>query len=194
MKVEKDYFKTGIKYTAIISIVVFLLLKFNICTKHVKPIQNSNDKSTTIHSIDTVYVHSKDTFKIEKISVVQLYDTLYLPVYIDTAEVIKNYYTKKTIKRKLIDTNVEINLTDTLYQNNLYPGIATFDVKHSLIVKNTITTITKYPKLSIGIFSTFSKNISAGVCANLYKKQYSYGAGYDLVNRGLYLQFQKTIN
>lgn len=101
-----------------------------------KPDQIKSIKSDTVVRI----TRTTDTFYRDR--TVLKHDTIRteIPVYVDTAFALLDYYTFKSVEDSFIGKNYHIKLFDTLYMNSLYARRATMSVTQiDSIITNTIT-------------------------------------------------------
>lgn len=167
----------------IICLLLFIVCLFTICKRKKEII---TEKTT----IDTVYIktHKTDTMKvtIPYYVKVKVPDSIQVKVT-DSAycmELAKQLYTKNIYKRNLInDSNLTVNLTDTVTQNKLGHSIIDYKIKERFITKTIEKTIIQQPKpLSFQIQVTTSFN-DLNVMGGIFIKNTGIIGGYDIMGK-----------
>lgn len=155
----------------IITILSILAIVFITLYIFKKPITNTITNTEYVY--DTI-IHTINTSTIIPGEVI--YDTLQIPVYIDTNKVINDYYTLHPFKREWNDTNISITLNDTITQNKFKQSTLNYKLlKPQTIINNTIV---KNDKM-LFIYTDVNTNqqISSGV--EYYQNKLKYKVGYN---------------
>jgi len=109
---------------------------------------------------------------------------------IDSAAVVRDYYTKRLVVDSLLDSLLCIHILDTLYKN----GIAYRKYQYKLLkpyqVEKRITTTIETTKPAAGLYAgpfySFGKSYrGAGAEIDYVTKRFTYGLGGDLLNKSL---------
>ncbi len=134
----------------IIAILLFIIFCLVQCggrkEKNITPA--TSETKTIIHS-DTVYIHDTSERKVYiPGSKIFRHDSLYFayPQYIDTAKILKDYYTEFTYKNEFRDSNLYALIIDTLFRNRITGrGIVYKILRPDKIITNTIEVPKKQP-------------------------------------------------
>jgi hypothetical protein len=122
------------------------------------------------------------------------------PPVVDTAAIIASYFTLKIYKRTLLnDSTAFISLIDTLYNNELFPGILTYTNRRPVTIHETYIINPPDPaRLQLyagGFVSGNANTLGAGPIISLKtKSDHLYGLGYDAVNKTAHFNMQWKIN
>lgn len=103
-------------YIIVIVSIFLIMLWFNKCGPGHNDAQGGDTLmstitykfDTTIHHVESVNIYHHSS------------DTIYLPVKVDTEQVIKDYYTKYAYNDTISDTNIVATITDTLFKNSIF--------------------------------------------------------------------------
>ena len=162
-----------------IIILIGLGLSYYICTNVNKQVTNVNTISDTITVYDT-NVYYIDSIKYTNVTT-HYADTI--PVF-DTQIVIKEYFATKVYDRVYDDSNLCINIHDSVYKNTLFTGGLNYKWKQPVTIINNTTTInSKY--LLVGGSVPFKDLSWVSLNVILVKDKWSYGINYIPMQKGL---------
>lgn len=173
-------------------VIIFLLL---VCSSvYIWKSINKYDVPEEVISTKTVKVLIHDTITHRVISKYKVVDSIFVevPVLVDSALVVKRYFAKYYYKDIIKDSNLVININDTISQNKLIFRKLTYKLlKPTVINYNTNTTLLQRKKYWFAsAFMYTNKDFNAlGINANYIHDKNIFGAGYDFLNKGIYFQF-----
>jgi len=187
-------------YISIIALLIALLIIQQQCHRPVPPSVTTKTVTTTKSDTSKIKKNIQKPVPVQQIisGIISLPDTFYFPypdtVYkpvLDTAklkQLLKEFLTKNIYDRVLMnDTNAYIELSDTVYKNELWKGLLTFiNRRATQIITNTTTTVTNPDRFKFYIGGTLGGNTSeissAGI--NLLmttRKNNAYAIGNNLL-------------
>lgn len=180
--------RTSFTIIAIESIVIFLLclLLFNNCQD-----KKQEKKDTKISKV-TEYKYYPKWYPLALTNYVKGDSVLIpIPVSVDTAQIIRDFYTRYTFNDSIKDTIIEIQSSIEVALNMVTKS----NIKYKLLQPTKSTTVTietvkeTKPKaaLLLGADIGFNKTrlisqVSPGIIF-MTKKKYTYGLGYDMLNK-----------
>lgn len=168
--------------TILISFVVLLICLLTICSRKEQIIEKI--------TYDTTYIEKKvvDTLKVPTPFYIQVKvpDSVKVKI-VDSAfcmQIAEQLYSKNVYKRNLVnDSNLTVDLIDTVTQNKLCASIIDYKIRERYITKTIEKTIIKQPKqLSFQIQATTSFD-NLNVLGGFFIKNYGILGGYDIVNQ-----------
>lgn len=108
------------------------------------------------------------------------YDTTEIPSTIDTAQIIKNYYTKHFYNDTFKDERIALNIADTLFQNTITHRNVSYKILRPDTIRIVEKTLTQKDfektllKVNIGATFTTDNKVLPGLLVNYNK----WSAGY----------------
>lgn len=177
---------TSVIWLCGVALIVSLLMQCPHVTK--------KGSSTTVFETDTItkLEYITDTFKITSIGPV-IHDTSFIeiPANIDTAAIIRDYFTQYIGTDTLIDSNLFATITDTISGNKITGRSFSYrwlkPTTINTIVNNT-TIINSKARLYIGLnFSYINDN--PGITPSLLfapkESRHGFLFGFDVLNKGM---------
>ena len=171
---------------ALIAAIVLVVI-FKDCTG-----PGNDTEAQDVNIYDTVY--KVDTVRIESISYVPKYRTVYRTTntterVIDTVEVVKEFFEKRVYNDTLRDSLFTVYLVDTIFENK----IISRSYSGQILSKTETITKTVYPNptyISAGAILTSGEK--PGISPMLYftKNKHTVGLGYDVLNKGFTVSYQ----
>jgi len=169
-----------------LSVLVFSVL--NYCEK-----REVQSQTITISRSDTVLLvdtgkHATITNNLYATNVYTL-----APGKIDTAEILRLFFTKRFVADSLQDSLVKIHIYDTLFNNSIVYRKKQYQLLkpyQKQITTTTTTTLIPAPVsqngIYLGMFFGFNSSLqSAGIEANYTTQKFNYGLGYDFKNEAV---------
>lgn len=163
--------------------------------------------NTSVHTTDTTITitHSHDTicYLMAENKFYNITKTTVIPpsTKIDTLAILQDYYTQKIGKNNYTDTNVSIDITDTLYRNSVKGrAIAYKLLRPNTIITKTITnnTTNTILKANNGFFvgAGFMPNMGLYPTVSYVRNRWQLGSGLIFSNNQLntFINFQYKIN
>lgn len=174
---------------------IFFVLALNYCGKNklnTDVIINKHIDSTIVYLKDTsTHTHSTTNIYTNPIF------TVNPSIPVDTAKILKMFYTKYLLVDSLVDSLVKIKITDTLFNNKItyrqynYNFIKPYQVIKSYTVTNTINNPNGF---YVGAFTGFNKQVNMfGANALYIYKKNGFGCGYDFLNKNIQLNYLHKI-
>lgn len=147
-------------------------------------------ENTTTKTV-TTYIHDTVTHEIKSKYIVVDSQYFQLPPIIDSLSIVNMYFAKYFYNDVLVDSSIAATIIDTISQNKLIGRKFTYNLLKPTVINNiTNTTVLKRKKeVFISLFGYANSNYNAlGINANYVNDKMIYGVGYDLLNKGVYLQ------
>ena len=149
---------------------------------------------------DTIYVYDTLTHEIPKPYPVPVLDTVYLPGNtipqdVDTAAILKDYYSYHAYNRTVEDSNIRIAIKDTLSKNN-YVGSSIWYtlLKPSTTIVNTVDNRVYYNKYVTFGFDAPIKNVDYSELEVLFVAPKWYGGlGYTPIQNSVSIKAGMTL-
>ena len=154
----------------IIIIVILSVTFFGGGRYYINKIEVPQINSDTILVYDTIERTIIDSFPFYVDSLIYVEVEVEIPAIVDTAKILKDYYTEKTFNRVWKDSLVKVNLTDVLYKNNLKSNEFKYTLLRPQQVVTNVTNITNYQSYIYGGLYT---NVSS-TFTNVYGFQLTY--------------------
>ena len=183
----------------LIIVIVFLVIMSTSFFLGGKYYSNNNivyqTSSDTTHVTDSVIHVMKDSAAYY----VEIFDTIIeyvnVPIDIDTAYIMKDYYAKKKFIRNWEDSLIKVSLTDILYENSPYSNKFTYIIKRpqQIIVNNYTKPLYKYTVYG-GLFMDIGvKEPIIGLNLTYIKDKNLFSIGYAPHNKYIHLKYNTKI-
>jgi hypothetical protein len=159
-------------------------------------------RGETVAEISTKTSHKTDTITrtIYKTKVIRHDSLVIVPppnVVVDTSAIIEKFFTRKLEQYHFVDTNVMMDAWYNVYKNNVAFDSMKYAVfRKTITVTNSVKILEHKMRFGIGMFGSGNKNNvqTFGPCLNISTRKYYGGAGYDVMNRGYFLNAGIVIN
>lgn len=180
--------KPYITYLLLLAIILLLIL--NMCRKSTEPITVNVNKE-----VKNYYDSTTKTIAPVIMPTMTSYCLVPVPIDVDTAQILKNYFAIHTYTQSIEDTMIKAVITDTISQNRITGRRFDYRLVKPIRTVESYTFTQRYSGIYAGAYASFGKS-SAGFGLQgsyLFKSGKQAQIGYDLINKSIFVGGQVPI-